>query len=93
MATTDRYILTDKHRDEADRRDLDGAITSLTVARELYRQQVDREYADRLVMAVYLRGVEIDNRRMSEAALDIARMHGFASALVPPLTVTEGVLQ
>ncbi len=82
-------ILTDRLRDEADRRDPSGAITSLTVARDLYRRQVDREYADRLVTAVYLRGVELNNDRMSEAALDLARLHGFASALVQPIT-SEG---
>lgn len=91
--STNRLLLTDNHRADADRRDPDGAITSLTVARELYRRKVDREYADRLVMAVYLRGVELSNYRMQEAAFDLARMHGFASALAPPLTVTEGVLQ
>jgi hypothetical protein len=84
---TTHPMLTDKHRAEADRRDSDGAITSLTVARELYRRQIDREYADRLVMAVYLRGLELGNHKMIDAAMDLAIEKGFASRLAPPLTM------
>lgn len=78
--------LSDLQRAESDRRDPSGAITSLTYARELYRRCIDREYADRLVHAVYLRGVELDDAKMIDAALDLAREKGFESRLAPPMT-------
>jgi len=84
-----RPKLTDRHRAEADRRDSNGAITSLTVARELYRRQIDREYADRLVMVVYLRGLELGDDRMMDQALDLAREKGFIGALIKPFTTTR----
>lgn len=80
-------ILTDRHRAEADRREPDGAITSLLAARELYRRAIDREHADRLVHVVYLRGVELGDHKMIDAALDVAREMGFIGRLVKPLTV------
>jgi hypothetical protein len=75
-------LLTDTHRALADRRAADGSFVSLTEARELYRRRVDRTRADTLVMAVYLRGVELDNFPMTVAALEVARDHGFTATLV-----------
>lgn len=77
--------LTDVQRDQADRRDPDGAITSLREARELYRRRIDKEYADKLVEAVYARACELHDHRAAHFALDLARDNGFISRLVAPI--------
>jgi hypothetical protein len=80
-------ILTDHHRAAADRRGVDGSITSLVEARELLRRGIDREHAVQLVTAVYLRGCERGDLRMADRALDVARTGGFISRLLMPVAV------
>jgi hypothetical protein len=87
-------MLTNQHRAAADRRGADGSITSLVEARELLRRCIDREHVVQLVTAVYLRGSELHDLKVIDAALDVAREAGFISRLVAPVIVnpfpTEG---
>jgi len=79
--------LTDAQREQADRCDPDGQITSLREAREFYRRGNMKQTADELVEVVYARACELHDHRAAHIAMDLARDHGFISRLVPPVTV------